>query len=372
MKTSEVYFTDMRCNPAVNLLKKLEKLVRAAGFDEIDFNRKMTALKINFGEPGNLAYLRPNFAATIVRMVKEKGGIPFLTDSNTLYSGRRSSAPDHLEAAYSNGYNPLSTGCHVIIADGIKGTEYREVTVDLDYTDKAKIGSAIADADIIISLNHFKGHEQTGFGGALKNLGMGSASVGGKLFMHSGNAPVIFEKNCTGCRICVINCAHDAVHMMDNHKAFIDKDKCTGCGQCVAVCQFDAAQVVWESGADILSMKIAEYAYAVVKNKPSLHVNFIMDVSPNCDCWGHNDVPLISNIGIAASTDPVALDKASADMVLAAPAAYNSRLYDKEPDGDFRGADKFKLTHPATDWNTALIHGEKINAGTMSYKLIKL
>lgn len=372
MKESEVYFTDMRCTPAVNLLKKMERIVRAAGFDEIDFNRKLTAIKVNFGEPGNLAYLRPNFASRIVKMVRDKGGIPFLTDSNTLYFGKRSNAPDHLEAAFSNGYNPLSTGCHVIIADGIKGTEYRDVEVNLEFTDKAKIGAAIADADIIISLNHFKGHEQTGFGGALKNLGMGSASVGGKLFMHSGNPPEIFEKNCTGCRLCVINCAHDAVHMKEDKKAYIDKEKCTGCGQCVAVCQFDSARVVWSSGADILSMKIAEYAYAVVKGKPAMHINFIMDVSPDCDCWGHNDVPLVGNIGIAASSDPVAIDKACADLVLEAPVLAGSRIYEKDPGNNLKGADKFKISHPATDWNTALKHGEKINAGTMSYKLIKL
>ena len=330
----------------------------------------MTALKIHFGEPGNLAYLRPNFAATIVKMVRARGGKPYLTDCNTLYHGERANGPDHIEAAYVNGYNPHSTGCHVIIGDGIKGTDYREITVDLEYTRNAMIGTAIADADIIISLNHFKGHEQTGFGGALKNLGMGCASVGGKLFLHSGNPPIIYEKNCTGCNMCVINCAHDAVHLDADRKAHIDNDKCTGCGQCVAVCQYDAARVVWSSEGDTLSKKIAEYTYAVIKNKPSLHINFIMDVSPDCDCWGHNDRPLVDDIGMAASTDPVALDKACADMVVAAPSAWHLR--EKEPGNDMRGVDKFKLAHKATDWNTGLLHAEKIKAGSLSYKLIRI
>ncbi len=367
---SGVYFTDMRSTPSLNLLKKLEKLVKAAGIDEIDFNRKMTAIKIHFGEPGNLAYLRPNFAAVIARMVKARGGKPFLTDCNTLYHGERANAPDHIEAAYLNGYNPLTTGCHVIIGDGIKGTDYREVEVNLEYTRRAMIGTAIADADIIISMNHFKGHEQTGFGGALKNLGMGCASVGGKLFLHSGNPPVIYEKNCTGCNICVVNCAHDAVHLGEDRKAHIDNDKCTGCGQCVAVCQYDAARVVWGSEGDILSKKIAEYTLAVLKGKPSLHISFIMDVSPDCDCWGHNDRPLIDDIGIAASTDPVALDRACADLVRAAPAARH--LWDKETGDDLSGADKFRMAHGNTDWNTALVHAEKINAGSLSYKLIRI
>lgn len=368
-KSSDVYFTDMRSTSSVNLLKKLERLVRAAGFDTIDFDRKMTAIKVNFGEPGNMAYLRHNFAARLVKLIRDKGGIPFLTDCNTLYYGQRSNAADHLDAAYSNGYNPLGTGCHVIIADGIKGTDYRDIEVNLEYTDRAKIGTAIADADIIISMNHFKGHEQTGFGGALKNLGMGCASVGGKLFLHSGNPPEIVEKNCTGCNMCVINCSHDAVHLNENRKAIIDEERCTGCGQCVAVCQYDAARVVWGTQGDILSRKIAEYTLAVIKDKPCLHINFIIDVSPDCDCWGHNDVPLIADIGMAASTDPVALDKACADMAMSVPANRGCKLYDREPERDFSGEDKFRLSHPATDWNTALAHAVKIMAGTMSYKL---
>lgn len=370
MEPSEVYFTDLHATPSLNLLKKLERLVRAAGFEKIDFNRKMTAIKIHFGEPGNLAYLRPNFAARIVSMVREKGGKPYLTDCNTLYHGERSNAPDHLEAAYKNGYNPFGAGCHVIIGDGVKGTDYREIEVNLEYTRRAMIGTAIADADIIISMNHFKGHEQTGFGGALKNLGMGCASVGGKLFQHSGNPPVIYRKNCTGCNLCVINCAHDAVHLDEERKACIDTDKCTGCGQCIAVCQYDAARVQWSSEGDTLSKKIAEYSYAAVKDKPALHINFIMDVSPDCDCWGHNDLPLVPDIGIAASTDPVALDKACADMVVAAPAAWHLREKDKK--SDMSGADKFRMAHGNTDWNTALLHGEKIKLGSTSYKLTKI
>lgn len=370
MGPSEVYFTDMHCTSSLNLLKKLDRLVKAAGIDSIDFSRKMTALKIHFGEPGNLAYLRPNFAAMIAQMVRERGGKPFLTDCNTLYYGERANGPDHLQAAFSNGYNPLSAGCHVVIGDGIKGTDYREIEVNLEYTHKAMIGTAIADADVIISLNHFKGHEQTGFGGALKNLGMGCASVGGKLFLHSGNPPVIFEEHCTGCNMCVMNCAHDAVHLGSDGKAHIDNDKCTGCGQCVAVCQFDAARVVWSSEGDILSKKIAEYALAVIRNKPALHINFIIDVSPDCDCFGHNDIPIVDDIGIAASTDPVALDKACADMVVAAPSAWHLR--DRASGNDMCGVDKFKMAHKATDWNTGLLHAEKINAGSMSYKLIRI
>ncbi|MDO9580811.1 MAG: DUF362 domain-containing protein, partial [Bacteroidales bacterium] len=233
MSVSKVYFTNLRAKPSQNLLKKLETLVIKAGIDKIDFQRKIVAIKIHFGEPGNLAYLRPNYAARIVKMLKAREAIPFLTDCNTLYYGSRSNAPTHLETAFENGYNPLATDCPVIIGDGIKGSEYREIELNMEYCTTAKIGSAVADADIIISMNHFKGHEMTGFGGALKNLGMGCASVGGKLFLHSGSSPEIFEDNCTGCKICEKYCAYNAIEVGKDKIAHIDYLKCVGCGQCV-------------------------------------------------------------------------------------------------------------------------------------------
>jgi uncharacterized Fe-S center protein len=372
MIPSKVYFTNLRAKPSLNLLKKLENLVLKAGIETIDFDRKIVALKIHFGEPGNLAYLRPNYSARIVAMLKVKGAIPFLTDCNTLYYGRRSNAPMHLEAAFENGYNPLATGCPVIIGDGVKGTEYREIELGLEYCTSAKIGSAVADSDIIISLNHFKGHELTGFGGALKNLGMGCASVGGKLFLHSGSSPEIFEKNCTGCRVCEKYCAHDAIKVGRDKIAHIDYEKCVGCGQCVAVCQYDSARVIWKSSSEIVSKRIAEYSLAVVKGKPSFHINFIMNVSPDCDCWGFNDYPLVPDIGIAASFDPVALDQACADLVKAAPALPGSRIFAGPDSNDLRGEDKFKHAHPDTFWQAGLEHGVKIGLGSTEYELITI
>ncbi len=370
MSSSKVFFTNLRAKPSQNLLKKLETLVVKAGIDTIDFERKIVAIKIHFGEPGNLAYLRPNFAARIVKILRAKEAIPFLTDSNTLYHGRRSNAPDHLEAAFENGYNPLATNCPVIIADGIKGTEYREIELNLEYSKTAKIGSAIADSDVIISMNHFKGHEMTGFGGALKNLGMGCASVGGKLFLHSGSSPEIHEENCTGCKICEKYCAYDAVTVGKDKLAHIDYAKCVGCGQCVAVCQFDSARVVWQDASEIVNKRIAEYTLAVVKDKPAFHINFIMNVSPDCDCFGFNDYPLVPDIGIAASFDPVALDKACADMVIAAPALPGSRICDNNKSDDMTGIDKFKKAHPDTFWQAGLEHAVRIGLGSMEYELI--
>jgi 2-oxoacid:acceptor oxidoreductase delta subunit (pyruvate/2-ketoisovalerate family) len=368
---SKVYFTDMRAKPGRNLLDKLLIQIKKAGIEQIDFKDKFTAVKIHFGEPGNLSYIRANYATALVKFLLDKQAKPFITDSNTLYLGGRSNAIDHIKSAYENGFNPLAVPCPVIIGDGLKAIEFKEIPVDLPYCKTAKIGSAIADADIIISMNHFKGHEQAGFGGALKNIGMGSASRQGKLDLHSSSKPIIDEKVCTSCGQCVKYCASQAIHLNKNRKAEIDYDKCTGCGQCVAVCQFEAAQPVWNSSTDVMNYKIAEYTFAVLKDKPNFHINFIMDVSPNCDCWGYNDTAITPNIGIAASFDPVALDKASVDLVNASCANVNSAL-DVKKCGDLQNTDKFKMIHPNTDWDDGLKHAEKIGLGSRKYELIKL
>jgi uncharacterized Fe-S center protein len=365
MNTSKVFFTDFHTEPRLNIFKKMRQLIQTAGIQEIDFNKKFTAVKIHFGEPGNMAYLRPNYAFHVVKEIKKMGGKPFLTDTNTLYSGRRANALDHLDAAYENGYSPFSTGCHVIIADGVNGMDYREIAIDGgEYCKTAKIGTAIADADIIITLNHFKGHEQTGFGGALKNLGMGSASVMGKKELHSSSVPVVETENCTGCAVCVKSCRHEAITLNAQKKATINTSLCVGCGQCIAVCQYNAAQVDWDSSPDELNCRIAEYTQAVLKDKPHFHINFIMDVSPMCDCWGFNDVPIVPDIGIAASFDPVALDYACADLVNKAPVAENCCL------PNHRHSDKFKTLFPLTNWKSCLTHAEKMGIGKTKYELI--
>ena len=202
MGVSKVYYTNMRTTLTENLLQKLARLVKRAGMTDIDFSNKYTAIKIHFGEPGNLAYLRPNYSKVLADLVKTQGGKVFLTDCNTLYVGRRKNALDHLDAAYENGYNPFATGCHVIIADGLKGTDEVLVPIDGEYVKEAKIGRALMDADIVISLTHFKGHEATGFGGALKNIGMGGGSRAGKMEMHSAGKPFVNQEVCIGCASC--------------------------------------------------------------------------------------------------------------------------------------------------------------------------
>ncbi len=374
MNQSNVYFCDMRVNQGDTLLLKLRRLMEKAGIGNIDFEGKFTAIKIHFGEPGNLAFLRPNFAKAVADLVKEKGGMPFLTDCNTLYVGRRKNALDHMDAAYENGFSPFSTGCHVIIADGLKGTD--EVLVPVEggtYVKEARIGRAVMDADVIISLNHFKGHELAGFGGAIKNLGMGCGSRAGKMEQHCGGKPEVDQSICRGCKACAKNCAHSAISFDENRKASIDHNKCVGCGRCIGSCSFDAIANPNYQAAEELGMKMAEYAKAVVDGRPQFHVNIVMDVSPFCDCHAENDAPIVPDIGMFASFDPVALDMACADACNAQPVNPGSLLYDNmHADGFCDHHDHFVNTTPESDWKACLEHAEKIGVGTRSYQIVRV
>ena len=364
---SKVYFTNFRATPRENLPQKLARLVKKAGILDLDFDNKYTAIKIHFGEPGNLAYLRPNYAKVIVDIIKEAGGRVFLTDCNTLYVGRRKNGLDHLEAAYENGYNPFTTGCHVIIADGLKGTDEALVPIDGDYVKEAKIGRAVMDADIVISLSHFKGHEATGFGGALKNLGMGCGSRAGKMEMHSAGKPYVRTRKCIGCGQCQKVCAHSAITITDK-KASIDHNCCVGCGRCIGICPVDAVCAASDESNDILNCKIAEYSLAVLKDRPHFHISLVCDVSPYCDCHGENDAPIVPDVGMFASFDPVALDIACADAVNAQPAIANSRLGEQPHVHN----DHFKNNHPVTNWMSCIDHAVKLGLGSKEYELIEI
>ena len=365
---SKVYFTNFRTTYRENLPKKLARLVKTAGMLEgIDCNNKYTAIKIHFGEPGNLSYLRPNYAKVVVDLIKEQGGRVFLTDCNTLYVGRRKNALDHLEAAYENGYNPFTTGCHVIIADGLKGTDEVLVPIDGEYVKEAKIGTAVMDADIVVSMNHFKGHEATGFGGALKNLGMGCGSRAGKMEMHSAGKPYVHQRKCVGCGACQKICAHSAITITDK-KASINHDCCVGCGRCIGICPVDAIRAANDESNDILNCKIAEYTLAVLKDRPHFHISLVVDVSPNCDCHSENDVPIVPNVGMFASFDPVALDMACADAVNKQPVIAGSVLSELPHEHH----DHFKNNHPETNWMSCVDHAEKLGIGTKEYELIEI
>lgn len=363
---SKVYFADFRTSFRENLTQKLKRLMKAAGFNTLPLEGKFAAIKMHFGEAGNLAFLRPNYARAVAEMVTECGGKPFLTDANTLYVGGRKNALDHLDTAYLNGFSPLAAGCHVIIADGLKGNDDVEVPVNGTHVKNAKIGRAIMDADVFISLTHFKGHEMMGIGGAVKNIGMGSGSRAGKLEMHSSGKPMISAKRCVGCAICQRICAHEAL-VLEDGKMRCDHNRCAGCGRCLAICPKDAIHPAGWDSAKLLDERTAEYALAVVQNRPCFHISIICDVSPNCDCHPENDAPIIPNIGMLASMDPVALDVACCDLCQKAPRLSNTAL-----DGQPVTEDIFHDNHPDTRWQDAVEHAVKIGLGSDKYELVKI
>lgn len=376
MEASKVYFTDMRCAIGTSLLQKMDRLMLAAGIERISFQNAFVAIKIHFGEPGNLAYLRPNFARTVADRVKELGGLPFLTDANTLYVGRRNNALVHLDAAYENGFTPFSTGCQIIIADGLKGSDAVEVSIPGGvHLQTASIGRAIMDADILISLNHFKGHELTGFGGAIKNVGMGSGSRAGKMAMHSNGKPEVDQEKCVGCRICAKYCNQTAITFPAKRKASIDHGLCVGCGRCIATCNVHAIACPFDGSSDDVNLRMVEYAKAVLDGRPHFHISVVNQVSPCCDCHGENDAAIIPDIGIFAGFDPVALDRACIDAVNAAPVLAGTALADVLRQGEDTAApggagDHFHRIHPNTNWRSQIAHAEAIGLGSGRYELI--
>jgi len=364
---AKVYYSSMRIRPDESLMDKLARLMKSAGFEGMDLKDKFTAIKLHFGELGNLAFLRPNYARVVADMVAAQGGRPFLTDCNTLYTGSRRNALDHLDTAYRNGFSPISVGCQMIIADGLKGSEERLVPIAGDYVKQAKIGSAIMDADVIISLTHFKGHESTGFGGAIKNLGMGCGSWNGKKEMHASGKPHIDQDDCVGCGICTHHCAHQAISLVEG-KAGIDHSRCVGCGRCIGACPRKAVKEATGDANDILCRKMAEYAWAVCKDRPHFHVALAIDISPFCDCHGCNDAPILPDVGMFASFDPVALDQACADACLKQQPIQDSRLGEMP----HHTHDHFANTHPGTNWHIQLEQAEKMGLGSCEYELVTI
>ena len=378
MNPAKVYYTDLRTHGNDNLPKKLQRLIRAAGMTDIDMEKKFVAIKLHFGELGNFAYLRPNYVKAVADLVKEYGGKPFLTDCNTLYPGSRKNAVDHLLNADIDGFNYMTTGCHNIIADGLKGTDDIAVPVpNGELCREAYIGRALYDADIIIVLSHFKGHELAGFGGAVKNLGMGGGSRAGKMQQHNEGHPHVIEESCRGCRRCAKECGSNAIsynHMRgDRHVAWIDPALCKGCGRCIGACAFDAIENDNASANSILGCKMAEYTAAVCADRPCFHITLITDVSPNCDCHAENDAPILPDVGMLASFDPVALDQACVDLCQKAAPIRNSQLGENlaKPDWHDHG-DHWTNSNPNVAWRETLAHGEKIGLGTRAYELITM
>jgi uncharacterized Fe-S center protein len=369
MSASKVYFSDLRASARQNILSKLVLLMNRAGIEDTVTSRSLVALKLHFGEEGNTAFIRPLFLRKIAARVKELGALPFLTDTNTLYAGSRGNSVSHINTAIAHGFAYAAVNAPIIIADGMRGSSISPVEIGQEYIKTAFLGKEIVDSDALISIAHFKGHELSGFGGTIKNVGMGCASRKGKLEQHSGLAPKIKRKKCIGCGECVQHCAQHAIRLIDE-KAMIDTKKCVGCGECILICPRRLIDIKWSKDMAGFQRKMAEYCLAVLKNKQgkTLFLNFLTNISPACDCYGHSDAAIVHDIGILASQDPVAIDQASVDLVNGMPAANDCCIKKSRMPGD----DKFRDIYPDIDWRIQLEHAEKIGLGSRKYKLISV
>jgi uncharacterized Fe-S center protein len=366
--SSKVYFSNFRSrSQGENKNSKIKQLFHRAGFGEFIQENDLIAIKIHFGEKGNDAFLKPVLVSSVIEKTLEYRAKPFLTDTNTLYYGSRHNAVDHIQTAIKNGFAYAVTGVPVIIADGIRGDNWILVSVGLKHFSQVKIAGDIENSDSMLALSHFKGHGMCGFGGAIKNLAMGCASAPGKIEQHQCAKPVI-TPDCTGCGTCIGSCPASVMGLVEG-KAVIDVEKCIACNNCLSTCPESAIELDSDSLPEFME-RMAEYAYGAVKNKKGKvgYINFLMDITPDCDCEAFSDAPIVPDIGILASTDPVALDKASYDLVNQQAGLENSHLeHHHSP-----GGDKFRGLWESVDGRVLLEYAEKIGMGFQKYELITL
>jgi uncharacterized Fe-S center protein len=349
---SVVYFSTLKNKKHSSPLNKIKKLINRSEPEKLFSKGELIAIKTHFGELGNTAFISPIYLRPIVEILKALKSNPYLTDTNTLYVGMRTNSVDHLHNVNLNGFGYSTLGIPAIIADGLRGENSIDIPIDGKYLKSVKLAADIVNADGMVCVSHFKGHEVSGFGGAIKNLSMGCASRAGKLEMHSVTRPTVHQEKCTSCGRCLSACAHNAIEL--NPKAFIN-DNCTGCARCIAVCPEGVIGINWDETVENTQIKMAEYAYGVhraLKGK-IIYINLLIDISPACDCYPGNDAHICGDIGFLSSTDPVALDQASYDLVL------------KQFDGD----DPFVKIYPYLTPVIQLKHAEELGLGYRSYEL---
>ncbi len=356
-----------------SLLKKIEELFELVTPDKLFKPKDLVAVKLHFGESGNTAHIRPQYVRRIVDRLHSIQTKPFLTDTNTLYVGSRTETVSHLITASENGFTKEVTAAPLVIADGLRGNNVERVPVNGSRIREAFIAGDIHNADGLVTMTHFKGHELSGFGGAIKNIGMGCAAREGKLNQHSNVSPKVNKKKCIACGDCTLRCHGEAIEIVDKEGAShaqIDPERCVGCAECILVCPEGAIQIQWNESIPIFMEKMVEYTMAVVESKKDkmAHLSFVTDVSPLCDCVPFSDAAITPNIGILASTDPVAIDQAALDMINKAPGlAFKEGQPPLGP-----GEDKFAHLFPNIDWPHQLEYAEKIGLGTREYELVSI
>ncbi|UCG39696.1 MAG: DUF362 domain-containing protein [bacterium] len=342
----------------------MRKLFEKSGFADCIAEGDKVAVKLHFGEAGNTAFLPPQFARVAVEEIRKAGGKPFLIDTNTLYKGSRGNAIDHLETAMLNGFTYATVGAPVVIGDGLIGRDYVRERLDGKHFSEVKIAAGFHHADAVVNLTHFTAHELFGFGGVLKGIGMGCAAPSGKQEMHSDVLPFVKEAKCTMCGRCYQWCPVDAIVWEEGTVALIVEEKCIGCGECTVACNYGAIAVNWKTDVAVTQEKTAEYAAGALKNKQGkgLFYSFLLNISPDCDCYGFSDPPFAADVGILLSTDPVAIDQAGVDLVNGAQALAGSKLEDL-------GAKDKLLAVTGIVWEPILEHAERLGLGRRDYHL---
>lgn len=373
--TSKVYFWNMRASMKAPFDSKIRKMLKTVKATEYLESGELTAFKVHFGELGNTTFLRPIWLRPIIKYYQKAGVKPFLTDASTLYVGERGDAASHQMCAARNGFDPLLLGAPVVIADGLRGDNEEVVSFaphESRHFTEAFIASDIIKADSLVAISHFKGHELAGFGGALKNVGMGCGSKRGKMQQHCTSGPKCNEHKCIGCGHCIELCNHQALSLDEDKKIKVDDDSCVGCGACFLACKNDALQVNWKTGAQDFMERMMEYSLAVLKTrkKPSLFINFAVDITPECDCCHWSDAPICPDLGVFVSNDPVAVDQACIDMVSEAPVIPSA--IKRLPKDYEQGECKFCAIHPHVPKDMGLEYAQQLGLGSRQYKLIKI
>ncbi len=366
---SKVWFANLRARgQKESKVAKIERLFEAAGLGGVITKGDLTALKLHFGEPGGDGFLRPMFARAVVDLVRKHGGKPFLTDTNTLYAGRRHNSVDHVEAALLNGFGFSAVAAPVIIADGLLGENVTEVATGTKHFAAVKIAGAVVRAEAMLVLSHVKAHEMAGFGGAIKNLAMGCAPGAGKRDQHSPRFDVN-QDVCVGCGECASVCPTGAA-AVEGGKASIDKEACIGCGECYIHCRDKAVQVDWRTEIPTFMERMTEYALGAVTGKRGKvgFLNFLVNITPDCDCVPWSDAAIVPDVGILASTDPVAIDQASFDLINAQPGLANTHLKCNH----LAGEDKFRGVWSHTQPDMQMRYGAEIGLGDTAYVLLEI
>jgi uncharacterized Fe-S center protein len=355
--TAKVYFLPVPDGlPASEQAVAMDRICQASGAEAAIAAKDFVAVKFHVGEKKNTTHIKPELIKLLVDRIKDKGGVPFLTETSTLYKGERENAVKHILHAHRHGFGIESVGAPFIMADGLTGNTEYEVAIEGELHKSVKVAREVMSADALIAVAHPTGHPAAGLGACLKNLGMGLASRMGKMRQHSAMLPEVLTDKCRFCGKCIKWCPRDAI-VEKGGKAYIMTEKCIGCGECLAMCRFDAVSYDWGAESGYMQRSMAEHAYGAIVGKKGkcFFFNVMIDMTKDCDCFNVDQRKFIPDIGILASDDPVAIDKATLDLTAKA-----------------HGKSLAQMAYAKHDAMIQIEHAAKVGMGSLEYELIEV